>query len=117
MNIKRILAVGTLALVLTACGNQKKDGASSEATKSATAKAEGFDGDVEVTVSLDDAGKIVDIKRNSKETDNVGEVALDELTEKLKGKDSTADVETVTGATISSKAFLKAVDEAIANVK
>ncbi|MDY3005816.1 FMN-binding protein [Anaerococcus sp. AGMB00486] len=114
MHIKKIIAVGVLALALTACGKSKD---SAEAAKTGTASAEGYGGNIEVTVKLDDAGKIVNIERKSEETDKVGEVALDELTEKLKGKDSTADIESVSGATVSSEAFLKAVDEAIANAK
>lgn len=114
MKIKRLFTVGALALALTACGNS---GDSAEAAKTGTASAEGYGGNIEVTVKLDEEGKILDIERTSEETDNVGEVALDELTEKLKGKDSTADLEAVSGATVSSDAFIKAVDEAIANAK
>lgn len=113
MNIKRIFTVGALALTLAACGNS----GGGEAAKTGTATAEGYGGNIEVTVKLDEEGKILDIERTSEETDNVGEVALDELTEKLKGKDSTADAEAVSGATVSSDAFIKAVDEAIANAK
>ena len=111
MNIKKVLAVGTLALALTACGNDQ------EVAKTGIAKSEGYAGDIEVTVKLNDDGKIIDIDRTSEETEDKGEVSLDELTKELKGKESAKDLESVSGATISSDAFKKAVDEAIIKAK
>lgn len=41
---------------------------------------------------------------------------MDELTEKMK-EENTADVEAVSGATVSSEAFIGAVKEAMENAK
>lgn len=115
-NIKSYALVAVLALGLSACGGQNAsdNGSASEADQIKTGTAvveDGYAGPINVTVTME-GDKITDIERESTETDNVGEVALDELTEKMIDE-NTADVESVSGATISSDAFKKAVQEAI----
>ena len=117
MNIKKVLTVGALALALTACGSGSGNEASSEAVKTGTATAEGYAGDIEVTVGLDEAGKIVSVERKSDETPDKGEVALDEVEKNLIGKESADDIENVSGATVSVDAYKEALDEAIKNAE
>lgn len=83
--------------------------------KTGTAEAEGYDGTIKVTVTME-GDKITNIERESTDTDNVGEVAMDELTDKMI-EENTADVEAVSGATTSSEAFKTAVQEAIDNAE
>lgn len=113
MNIKKVLTVGALALALTACGS----GEGAEAVKTGTATAEGYAGDIEVTVGLDEAGKIVSVERKSEETPDKGEVALDEVEKNLIGKESADDIENISGATVSIDAYKEALDEAIKNAE
>jgi uncharacterized protein with FMN-binding domain len=122
-NVKNFALIAALALGLTACGggnNDKADNASTEAPaaeeKVGTAEAEGYSGKpIKVTVTME-GDKIKDIQRESEDTDNIGEVAMDELTDKMI-KENNADVDNVSGATKSSEAFKTAVKEAIANAK
>lgn len=126
-NIKSFALVAALALGLSACGGDTEDsngsadmGSATETTeaedvKTGTATAEGYDGEMTVTVTME-GDEITNIERDSTETDNVGEVALDELTEKMI-EENTADVEEVSGATVSSTAFKEAVQEAIDNAE
>lgn len=124
-NIKSYALIAALALGLSACGGQESAdngsadmGSATEATEVKTGTAEvedGYGGAINVTVTME-GDEITNIERESTETDNVGEVALDELTEKMI-EENTADVETVSGATVSSEAFKKAVQEAIDNAK
>ena len=83
--------------------------------KTGTAEAEGYGGNIKVTVTME-GDKITNIERESTDTDNIGEVAMDELTEKMI-KENTTDVEATSGATVSSEAFIGAVKEAVENAE
>ncbi|MDD7306696.1 MAG: FMN-binding protein [Peptoniphilaceae bacterium] len=140
-NIKSYALIAALALGLSACGGNKAPadkgsatgsasttsttstesaGSATEATdakevKTGTAEADGYDGKIKVTVTME-GDKITKIDRESSDSDNVGEVAMDELTDKIIKENST-DVEATSGATVSSEAFIKAVKEAVQNAK
>ena len=75
------------------------------------AAAPGFHGDVKVAVTVD-ADKIVDIVVTHTETEGIGSVALPKLVEEVK-KNQTINVDDVSGATISSKAFKDAMAVAL----
>ena len=75
-----------------------------------TATAFGFGGDVTVTVVLN-GSDIVDVKVvGDKETSGIGTNAIDQLPAAIVAADS-ADVDVVSGATITSTAILEAVQE------
>ncbi|MBR5290258.1 MAG: FMN-binding protein [Erysipelotrichaceae bacterium] len=75
-----------------------------------TATAFGFGGDVTVTVVLN-GSDIVDVKVvGDKETSGIGTNAIDKLPAAIVAADS-ADVDVVSGATITSTAILEAVQE------
>lgn len=120
-NIKNYALVALLALGLSACGNSSAPAnnastdKAAEETKTGTAEAEGYSGTIKVTVTMK-GDKIESIERESTDTDNIGEVAMDELTDTMI-KENSAEVESVTGATTSSEAFKTAVQEAIKNAK
>lgn len=136
--MKRIMKllglVLALSLVLTACSNT--DGESSEEStvdssgsvevtdeeslseeestsgaQEGSATAKGFNGDLTVTVKLED-GKLVDIVTDHQETENLGASAVDSLTQEALDKQA-INLDNVSGATYSSTAFLEALKEAI----
>lgn len=74
--------------------------------------AQGYGGEVTVTVTVD-GDDIVSVEAvGEKETQGVGSKAIDELPDKIEDADST-DVEVVTGATVTSNAIKEAVDKAL----
>ena len=78
-----------------------------------TATAFGFGGDVTVTVVLN-GSDIVDVKVvGDKETSGIGTNAIDKLPAAIVAADS-ADVDVVSGATITSTAILNAVEDILA---
>lgn len=77
-----------------------------------TASAKGIGGDVKISVTFS-ATDIVSIKVDQhNETPGVGDVAIETIPEKIV-KGQTLNVDTVAGATITSKAILTAVEECI----
>lgn len=78
-----------------------------------TASAAGFGGTIDVSVTVDENGAFTVSAVGEKETANVGGRAIEELTAAIEAAQS-ADVEVVTGATISSNALLTAVKDALA---
>ncbi|WP_019227566.1 FMN-binding protein [Sedimentibacter sp. B4] len=74
--------------------------------------AQGYGGEVTVTVTVD-GDDIVSVEAvGEKETQGVGSKAIEELPDKIEEADST-DVEVVTGATVTSNAIKEAVDKAL----
>lgn len=74
--------------------------------------AQGYGGEVTVTVTVD-GDDIVSVEAvGEKETQGVGSKAIEELPDKIEDADST-DVEVVTGATVTSNAIKEAVDKAL----
>lgn len=78
-----------------------------------TASAAGFGGMIDVSVTVDENGAFTVSAVGEKETANIGGHAIEELVAAILAAQS-ADVEVVTGATISSNALLAAVKDALA---
>ena len=73
-----------------------------------TGAADGFGGEVKVTVTVED-GKIVSVEATGeKETEGIGTLALEQLPAKIVEAGG-IDVDVISGATYTSKAILNAV--------
>lgn len=107
----KVAAAMVLGLAVTACGNSAKwkDG-------TFTGAAEGMHGDVEMSVTIS-KGKItkIDVVSQS-ETKGVSDAAFEQVPGKIIEKQG-IEVDTVAGATISSKAIIGAVEEALGKAK
>lgn len=76
---------------------------------------QGMEGPIGVKVTVE-KGKITDVTvTESHETQGVGSVSLDQLPAEVIANQGTQGVDTVSGASTSSKAFLEAVDTALAS--
>ena len=73
--------------------------------------AKGYGGDIKVKVSLEN-GEIKAIDVEQKETAAVGGAGIERIKEEVIAKNTT-DLDNISGATISSAAFLSAVKDAI----
>ena len=81
-----------------------------------SAKAKGFGGDITATITVD-ANKITNVSIiGSNETQGIGGKALKELSERILSKQS-ADIEVVSGATVTSQAVIEAAKIAISKAK
>ncbi len=79
-----------------------------------TGTAQGYGGEVKVTVTVD-GDDIVSVEAvGEKETKGIGSNAIDELPDKIEEADST-DVDGISGATGTSNAIKEAVDKAMGN--
>lgn len=78
-----------------------------------SASANGHNGELQVTVVLDGNG-ITEIKTEHAETDGIGTAAIDLLTAKIV-ENQTLNVDSVSGATITSAAFTTAVKSALSD--
>ncbi|KAJ53034.1 uncharacterized protein with FMN-binding domain [Clostridium tetanomorphum] len=110
--ILSMIIVLTLGIVLIGCGSEGvyKDG-------EYKSKEKLRNGELNITVEVA-KGKIKNIKVDAEEKDNgILDGVKNVLIPKIIKKQSTEGVDTVTGATISSKAILKGVDEALAGAK
>lgn len=102
-----------MVLSLAACGGAPK-ASYKEGTYEGTAA--GFGGDLKVSVKVaGDKISSVEVLSHS-ETDGIGTNAVDALPGKIVEK-QTADVDAVSGATVTSKAITEAVKAALANAK
>lgn len=81
-----------------------------------TATAQGFGGEISVSVTVDNKS-ITDVKaEGANETDGIGSKAIEELPAKFIGKNS-AEVDSISGATITSEALCLAVSSALSQAK
>lgn len=106
---KSILTI-TAAMLLAGCGANEAAPAASDGLFKAgtyTASAAGRNGDIKVTAVFTD-NEIKEITYESQETETIGVPAMDQLIESILSS-QTLDLDTVSGATISSEAFLKAM--------
>lgn len=128
MKAKNLFAGLALVLALTSCGSnptdtkeENKEEVKTEETSKAKdvskvsgtyeGKATGYGGDINVKVTLD-KGVITDIETEENETVSVGSQGIERVKDLVLARNST-DVDRATGATISSAAFLSAVEEAL----
>lgn len=78
-----------------------------------TGTAQGFGGDVTVTVTLDENGAIADIAvETPNETEGIGVAAAPQVAEAIVNAQS-VNVDTVSGATLTSNAVIEAVTAAL----
>lgn len=124
---------GTMAVSAAGCGsNSSSDGTTAAPTTQAATTAEeseeaagefeagvyegtaaGFGGDVTAQVTIDASGKITDLKvTGDGETPSVGGAAIDPMVEAILEAGS-AEVDSVSGATITSQAIINAVKDAL----
>lgn len=109
-------------MLFSACGGAKTDNkaedqkeetkveeATGEATGEGTAK--GHNGDIKAVVTFE-GDKIAKIDLEHEETEGLGDKAADSLVEKIVANDS-VNVDTVSGATVTSTALIEAVKAAI----
>ncbi|MCM1231823.1 MAG: FAD-dependent oxidoreductase [Ruminococcus flavefaciens] len=131
--MKRILALALACLMvfsLAACGNQDANPSPTEAPQPSSAPAasgiytpgtytgegQGFGGAVKVTITVD-ANSITDVTiAGDSETPEIGGAALEELAEQVKTAQG-ADIDGVSGASLTSAGVKEAVADAIAQAK
>lgn len=107
------LAVIMLLSLMTGCGkSSSKTGSVKAGTYTATEK--GIEGDVTVKVTIDEKGTVTAIDVDaSKETKTIGGEAAPKLAKAIVDSQS-LKVDTISGATATSKAVLAAVEKALA---
>lgn len=114
---KSLIAALMLSVALFGCSNGnggEADGAKG-GTFSATEK--GFGGDVTVDVTVDADGKITEVTYNvDAESDGFGKDAAPKLAEAMVAAGST-EVDVIAGSTVTSEAFIKAAEAAVAQAK
>ena len=107
--LSSILTMG----ILVGCGSKEaayKDGIHEGVGK-------GFKGDIEVSVEVKD-GKIEDTKVvEQKETEGLGDKAIEETIKTIKEKQTTEKIEAISGATGSSNGVVEAVNKALEQAK
>lgn len=112
-----IVVVLVLSYAILSFGNGMLGGSedvTASGKETLTGTAEGFGGEVSVTVTTE-GGKIVNVDViGDAETPGIGTMAIDELPGKIVEANS-ADVEVVAGATYTSDAIIKAVKNALAS--
>lgn len=113
--MKKIMALVLIAsMLITGCSNssQKNNNDSKYIAGTYTGTSQGFGGDINVKVTLS-KDKITDVEVVSHgETEGIGTKAIDSLPDAIVKANST-EVDTVAGATVSSKGILSAVNDAI----
>ena len=112
--MKKALSLILVVLMVTALFGctQKTDTPPATNVVTLTGTGEGFGGEVTVTVTKD-GDKITEVKAvGDKETPGIGDKAINELPAKIVEANS-ADVDVIAGATITSKAIIYAVKNAL----
>ncbi|BCJ93758.1 FMN-binding protein [Anaerocolumna cellulosilytica] len=105
-----LLTVIVFSAFLSGCA---KTNTGNNTNKTYTATAAGYGGDVTVEVALTEDGKIGNIKVDApKETPELGGAAAPKVAEAIVSKQSLT-VDTISGATVTSEAVIKAAEEAL----
>jgi len=114
--MKKLSLLLVLSLVLfsfVGCSSEKPAGGNAGETKTLTGTAKGFGGDVTVTLTVN-GNDITEVKAvGASETQGIGSKAIEELPAAIEKADS-ADVDGVSGATVTSNAIKEAVKNALA---
>lgn len=101
------------AICLSGCSSSTPSGSDEGGAKQYTASAKGFGGDVSATLTYE-GGKITEVAlTGDQETEAIGGAALDTLKEQVIAAQS-ADIDGVSGATVTSNAVKNAVADCIA---
>lgn len=112
MKKKLILLVLAASMIFVGCGKTDSTSNGKYTPGTYTGVADGFGGKLELEVELsEDSIKRVEIKSHS-ETEGIGTKAIESLPEEIVSKNS-VDVEVVSGATMTSKAIIAAVNDAM----
>lgn len=108
-----VLALSLALFSFTGCAKgEEPTAAGGEEAKTLTGTAQGFGGDVTVTVTVN-GDDITDIKAvGDSETDGIGSNAIEQLPQAIVEANST-DVDGVSGATMTSNAIKEAVNDAL----
>ena len=108
-----VLLLTVIVLISCASGGSSKQG--SAKTGSASASVQGFGGQVSVTLTVQ-KGKITDVKVEAEgETPAIGGRAIDMAAASMVQK-NTVEIDSVAGATISTKALIQAAKEAFSKL-
>lgn len=111
--MKKLLAVLLSAALLTGCSTAKtstETGSMKAGTYTAT--AEGYHGDITIDVTVSDTAITGIEVTKEEETEGIGKAALPKLVEQAVA-DQTADVDIVSGATLTSNGFKMALTDAL----
>lgn len=111
------LALGSifgLSLLLVGCSSNSDAGEAAGTINAGTytATEPGIEGDITVTVAVDESGKMTDLKIEQNETEGVGADAAEQLQSTIL-ENQTVKVDTVSGATGTSTAVIKGVTKAL----
>lgn len=108
-----LLVVALMLFSFAGCAKEEPAAAAAGETKTLEGTAEGFGGEVKVTVTVngDDITEVVAV--GDSETQGIGSNAIEQLPAKIAEADST-EVDGVSGATVSSNAVKEAVNNALA---
>jgi len=97
-------------------GTNNTTGTAGTDEKTLTGKAQGYGGEITVTVKVKGTDIVSVEAVGAKETEGIGSKAIAELPGKIEAADSTK-VDGVSGATVTSNAIKEAVDSALASNK
>lgn len=118
MNKSKTLALLiSMAMLFSACGTAKTDNKAGDSKEAAVGEttgegtAAGHNGDLKAVVTFD-GDKIAKIDLTHEETEGLGDKAADKLVEEIVANNS-INVDTVSGATVTSTAVIEAVKAAI----
>lgn len=108
-----ILLTVAIGILLTGCAEEADDDKVSVKAGKYSATEQGYGGPVTVEVTVDEAGKITEVSYDAKdETAEIGIVAAENMAEEMEEL-NTPNVDSIAGATITSKAFIKAARTAV----
>lgn len=112
MNYKKLSILVLCGMMLTGCSAKKEESSTGVYTPGTYfATSSGRNDDVTVNLTVDE-NKITDLTTSHEETSGIGDVAIEELTTFVL-ENQAIPSDTVSGATISSKAFIEALTSAI----
>ena len=114
--IRKLAAAVAMSLVvgasLVACGGETESTAAASVTKTGTGK--GFGGDIVATLTVESDGTVSDCKlEGASETESIGGAALEELAKQVVAANS-AEIDGVSGATLTTNGVKDAVSAALA---
>lgn len=110
--MKKLLVALLACILLAGCGSNGDSDKYTAGTYTGTAKGNNGDVTVEVTV---DGSKITDVVvTEHSETPSISDAAISDIPEAIKAANGTEGVETISGATNTSKAIIAAAEAALA---
>ena len=114
--IRSLSAAVAMSLIvgasLVACGGKSTSTAAASVTKTGTGK--GFGGDIVATLTVESDGTVSDCKlEGASETESIGSAALEELAKQVVAANG-AEIDGVSGATLTTNGVKDAVTAALA---